>query len=226
MAIADTLKSKAGPLPVWAWGTIIGVLIVAATYYFRSRSAAGSASAGDDLTSVAYPDVDSNGLSASPSVVNASGTADEDSGFYSNDTWFAAAIAWGVGQGIDPLTMQAALTAYLNGDPITTAQSAIINRVVAKFGFPPTGTNGVSPISNTPVLQDPAKDTAPVTMTPVVTQTPPPANVALSPVGTALWNQGVAPPVQYGQAGYSKQAEADYGKSYEAEWERQNALKK
>ena len=222
MAFADTLKSKAGPLPVWAWGVIIGVIIVGATYYFRSRTAVAGATA-DDATSVAYPDVEGGtGLSSGGAVVNADGSSDDDGGFFSNSAWLAAGVAWAVGQAMNPLTVQRALQKYLDGDDLTQAESDIVSAVVKKFGLPPTGTIGVSDVvtDQKVVLQDPKKDTDPIT--PAVT--PIPANVALSPVGTALWKAGIKPPADAGAT--NTQQQADYGKSYEAEWERQNALKR
>ena len=224
MAFADTLKQKAGPLPVWAWGAIIGVLIVGATYYFRSRTA-GAAATADPGSLVAYPDVEGGtGLSAGSTVTNADGsTDDDDGGFYSNSSWLAAAVAWCVGQAMNPLTVQRALQKYLDGADLTEAESNIVNIVVKRFGLPPTGTTGVSDVVTDQkiVMQDPKKDTDPVVQTPVI---PPPANVALSPVGTALWNVGIKPPADAGAT--NSQQQADYGKAYEAQWEKMYGAKK
>ena len=87
----------------------------------------------------------------------------------------------------------------------------------------------VVPVPTTPVDTTPV--TTPVATTPTPTTVPvstvtaeQAANIALSPVGTALANKGILPPADSGAS--NSKAQADYGKSYEAQWEAMYGLKK
>lgn len=70
--------------------------------------------------------------------------------FVTNAAWSQYAQAYLTGTvGLDPATVSAALGAYINGQPVTTAQQSIINQAIAYANAPPvTGPNGFPPSMN------------------------------------------------------------------------------
>lgn len=219
MNISETLKSKAGPLPVWAWGLIIGVVIVAGMYWRSSRSAALSAGSPTTEPTMAVPDLSgsSDGLGASSSGGGGSGgsttTPDSSPQFTSNAAWMTYAVAKLISEGNNPLSTQIALANYLAGKTLTAAEQGLVNQAIARFGLPPNG------VDMTPTL-------APVvTPLPSIVTKPVPVNDAPPPGYTGKKDQfNQYTPIMYGQTGYSDKVTADYGKNYEAEWEKKNAL--
>lgn len=149
MSFSDTLKQKAGPLPVWAWGAILGVLIVGGMYWFSSRNTAATESTGE---TVAYPDLDGNsgtGSSGVSTVTNGSGGSSAPE-FTSSLAWMTYAIARLTAEGYSPLTVQAALSKYLAGEALTAEEGRIVNLVISRYGMPPNGTTGISPVADDP----------------------------------------------------------------------------
>lgn len=70
--------------------------------------------------------------------------------FTTNAAWSQYAQSYLTGTvGLDAETVSAALGAYIEGQPVTTAQQSIINQAIAYAGQPPvTGTNGYPPSIN------------------------------------------------------------------------------
>lgn len=157
MAISDTLKQKAGPLPVWAWGAILGVIVVAASYWYSSRSSAKGAETAGEL--VAYPDLDGasggGGGGGGTVVTDANGGSSGTKEFTSNAAWMTYVVAQLVKDGKNPLTTQIALSNYLSGNELSEEQQAIVNEAISRFGLPP---NGVDAIPN--LVKVPAKAVA------------------------------------------------------------------
>jgi hypothetical protein len=84
----------------------------------------------------------------------------------------------------------------------------------------PVPGGATSDVSTPPATTTPTPTTVPL---PNLPPSPPPADVALSPVGTALWNEGITPPADRGAT--NSQQQADYGKAYEAAWNAKYGLK-
>jgi hypothetical protein len=146
--IEKDLTKKIGPLPVWAYGAILGVGLIAYMWW-SSNSAASSATTTAATTETVPDDVSGTGLSAASgdtsTDVGATGTT-----LLTNALWEAQALADLAGSGVSPLTAQVALENYLNGVALTPAQQSIVNTVLTAIGAPPEG------VAGTPILTPPA----------------------------------------------------------------------
>ena len=71
-----------------------------------------------------------------------------DTGITTNQSWLSSAIKGWADAGKNPLDIQAALTQYVNGQPVNVAQTAGINWAIKKYGAAPEGTTGVSKVVN------------------------------------------------------------------------------
>lgn len=141
------LTHKLGPLPVWAWGVLLGVVLIAAVWW-QSHNAASTAT--PTATPETVPDdVTGTGLSAAGSdstTVGATGTT-----LLTNALWEAQALADLAGSGVSPLTAQVALENYLNGTALSPTQQGIVNTVLTALGAPPEGVAGTPILSAPPV---------------------------------------------------------------------------
>lgn len=154
---------KIGPLPVYAWGGLIGIAVVGLVYFRRNKSAQSAAGAtastapGDptnpnsDFTAANLNDLigSSGGLDVSNGVVPDSVSDTMDTNF----TWLAKSITYLSGTGASPLTVQTALQKYIGGEGLTAEERALADQAVGKFGLPPEGT----PVATT---SSPAASTA------------------------------------------------------------------
>lgn len=160
-ALKGTTKGKLGPLPIWAWGVILGVIVLGAYYYeANKKKAAGAAvvsatTSGDNLaaglndnTSV-DPTDGLTGLDSSGGLGTSSGTV---AGSQTNAAWEASAVAWLSSHGYTPLVAQSALEAYLGGtlDSTNSNYVAAVNAAVQNFGLPPEGTFSAPTVTDAP----------------------------------------------------------------------------
>lgn len=155
MAISDTLKQKAGPLPVWAWGVIVGVIVVAGMYWYSSKSASNG-SVTDDSELLAYPDLDGgsgDGSGSNTGTVVTGGTGSSGAQeFTSSLAWMTYAVAALIKDGFSPLAVQSALSKYLSGDTLSASEQQIVNIAITRYGMPPFGTDGppsLAPVTDT-----------------------------------------------------------------------------
>lgn len=176
--ISSTLKEKAGPLPVWAWGAILGGIVIVGLWWYSARGASSAATPDGGGTLEAYPDLGEGSVTRASASGSDSGVADSVQEFVSNQAWLTFAVARLAAQGYSPLEVQAALQAYLDGEPLSKSQSEIVNLVVGKYGSPPNGTLGVSTI-----VADAAKSAASGVQT-VVTGNSTYATGSQSPTGS------------------------------------------
>lgn len=128
--LGDKLTQELGPLPVWAWGAIGGGALLAAQWWSRrggySPAPSPAAVAPDPMTGTGAMSPAGAYLSYSqPSEGTASASTNED--------WVKEAIRGSR----TPAADAAALTRYLNGDPLTWAQLQIVEAAIARFGPPP-----------------------------------------------------------------------------------------
>lgn len=134
-----------GPLPVWAWGVIGGILVIAYLWWTQWRHS--------DSSSVSGKDEPANALDLLPDQLlnpEAPQSTQQSSSFASNFTWLAQGVKLGIAMGFSPLTVEQALRAYLDGGSITSQQKLIIDAVIAQIGLPPDGTAG-----NVTIIPDP-----------------------------------------------------------------------
>jgi len=157
---ASGLRSKAGPLPIWAWGALLGLVAVGFIYWRSSNAAANSAAAGTtDSGSQIDPTVDytAAGLGAtqaSSDTTNAD-TSSSTPVYGDNDSWVSGIVQWLNGQGKDPIKVRQALTNYLNGGIITPDQLAIIKSAIGYAGDAPDGLAGTPTEAVTPPVKAP-----------------------------------------------------------------------
>lgn len=160
--IEGTLGEKVGPFPVWGWGVMLGGVAVVYMWMNRGGSAdtgTDPTATGDDSMLTAQDVMDANDAALwTGNDANSAGAATGDDTDVTGDadvetrvTWLAKAVAWEAGNGNAPIPVQNALAAYLSGKPITQAQKAIVNEVVAHFGLPPnTSTSAHTTVTNPP----------------------------------------------------------------------------
>lgn len=148
--IEEKLTAKAGPFPVWVWGVVLGLLILAMVWWSRHKSGSAAPADGSTVTPIdALPNVSGSGLSPASGDTSTGSDSAAGSPWDTNQLWEARAIAALSGAGVSPLTAQVALEKYLNGQGLTTAEQQIINSVLQKQGAPPNG------LTSAPVLLPP-----------------------------------------------------------------------
>lgn len=130
---------KLGPLPMWGWGALLG-LVVVGYLYFKGRSGSNSAPVNPSATGAVLPDLTANDLGSSGNLAGSDSTQSPPT-MTTNAAWEATAVAWAVTQGLNPLTVQTAIEDYLDGVSLSFEQGQIISKVLAQFGEPPQGVN-------------------------------------------------------------------------------------
>ena len=134
----EALTRKLGPLPVWAWGVLLGAVVVG--FMIWQNNAIGNAESGTaavDATNDADPEV--SGTQLTPAGTTVGDTGDVESSYASNLLWESAVIAYLSPKGYSPLKIQVALEKYFNGKTLTAADQKIVNAAVAYAGLPPDG---------------------------------------------------------------------------------------
>lgn len=151
---------KLGPLPVWGWGALLGLAVVGYMYYKNRTSSPAAAApatnnAGADTGGSVTPDLTANDLGTVGDYTGqVTGTPTAGS-VTDNATWEVQAVAWMVTQGKNPLSVQQALDAYLNGTPLSWTQQQLVTAVVSKYGLPPQGVSSDSPLAPAPTEPKP-----------------------------------------------------------------------
>lgn len=133
------LKEKAGPLPVWTWAVIVGLILALIMYYLRGRSQVNNVSASTDPNATVSTDPYAAFANYSAAPTTQPTTDQGASGSYeTNQSWLAKAVTYLATKGILPLDAQSALNAYLSGGgTLTYQQSQIVNQALNQFGLPP-----------------------------------------------------------------------------------------
>lgn len=152
-------RSKIGPLPAWAWGTIIGGVFVVWLWVSKRDTTASDAEPTSQSTSpvAVTSDLGTPVYVTPPADTTATATADP-----TNSEWLVQAVnAVANNSTTSRLTAQSVLEKYLYGDSALSASDQIIvNLALTKVGLPPEGT------FSTPSLQS-------STTTPIATTTKP-----------------------------------------------------
>jgi len=137
----ESFSAKLGPLPVWVWGAIVGVGIVA--YVWFSGRTDGSTDPSADTstgTPTATASIDDAIEGAfRPGTANGGPTTDDDvpETIDTNSAWGLRATAYLATLGISPLTAQRAINAYLAGSALTKDQAALVDKAILGIGQPP-----------------------------------------------------------------------------------------
>jgi LysM repeat protein len=134
----DQLKGKLGPLPVWGWGLIGGVVIGGYMYYRKRKAAAATANtnAGSQYSGT---NDSSNGGSAGELATTQGNAASGSNVTGTLAGWASQAVNWLIGQGSNPTDASNAISAYINGQTLTPAQETMVNNSLTEFGAPPSG---------------------------------------------------------------------------------------
>jgi hypothetical protein len=214
------LTKKVGPLPVGVWLLMAAAVLL---YLERKKAAASSASATtaanqqtdpagnvgsiDPATGYVYGTPEdlaalaaNNAGSSSSTTGSASGSTGGAQTYADNNAWGIAAINFLVADGIDATTANQAVEQYLASQPLTTAQQADINLVLASPIGPPPSLPG--PVATNPgSVTTPPGVAPPTTTPPAKTTTPPPAK---TPAKAPTTSRGVTAAVPTGLVVNSK----------------------
>lgn len=122
-------------LPPWGKAAVAagGAGAVYLVWRARKNAAAAASSAGGLQTPDAATGAGTGDGSVTAGPGTVSGTTGTTTGYGTLDQWAAAAQAGLTEIGYDPQAVAAALGAYLNGQPVTAAQAAIVNAAKAEF---------------------------------------------------------------------------------------------
>ena len=150
------LKKNLGPLPVWAWGVILAIIIVVYIWLGQSRGATG----GDDTPAEDTGDATRDAIDGAFRIGGAytgdnSGNGGKDDSADTNDAWSFRAVAALVSKGKLPLAAQQAIYLYLDGETLTAAQQALVDEAIKLIGAPPER-------PPTPKLPTPPKPATPI----------------------------------------------------------------
>lgn len=137
------LKAEIGGKPVWFWGLIGGVFVLALYYVFKSKKAANTAATMatgqgtiSDTLNNAFPTIDT---SAPAGVSTMTSNALGDQTLETKESWTNRAVIIGGRDGHSPIFMTNALNKYFAGTPLTQAEAGAVNRVISQIGLPPGG---------------------------------------------------------------------------------------
>lgn len=165
-----TLTKKAGPLPVWAWGLAIGlILIILLWLHNRNIGNTTATTAYDDTATQDGTDAslsDSNGFdnayqqgyaaggggigSSGDVVTDTTGTNTDGTAGNTvhtprtNQSWLRRATAALVADGVGGIRAGNILNKYLKGGPLNKKQRQIVNQAIQNTGLPPSVPQHVS----------------------------------------------------------------------------------
>ena len=138
MAISDTLGQKLGPLPVWTWGVVVGVGVVAYVWISKASESQTVMQPSDAMLRPVAGD--SSALdSAFYARSGASGTYPSEAPAETNLTWLTTVQSVLAGKGYAPLDISNALNRYLNGESLSDSDQRIVNEALTAKGLPPDG---------------------------------------------------------------------------------------
>lgn len=156
-AAVEAVTARFAGLPAWAWGIAAGGSVLAFQAWKR-RSEPAPEPEPDPEAVADVPDLVTGGYSGAlamspspmgsgswavaPSVadyLDVAGSSSPGASITTRDGWRRVAIDWAISQNFNPIDVQNAVTKWLDGDPLTVAEVAIINALLREFGEPPGG---------------------------------------------------------------------------------------
>lgn len=132
----NTFTQKLGPLPVWVWGSVAGLAVLAYVYFGPKGAAGNTAPATTTLATTTDTGYKADGSNTGSTYTTPVATPIEN-----NQSWLTSAVNMVTGSGVSPLDAQTALQGYLQGDELTASQSDIVNKALALKGVAPEGTS-------------------------------------------------------------------------------------
>ena len=158
-SIPETFRGKLGPLPVWAWGAIIGVGIVAYVWFSGKTDDAGETDPDaptSATSSSSLADAIDGAFLTTPANGGSGSNADIPDTVDTNSAWGMRAIAALIGKGILPLSAQQAIAKYLDEQEMTSDEAKLVNQAIGAVGQPPESV-GVPKVAGPPAAAKPAR---------------------------------------------------------------------
>lgn len=143
----DKIKADLGGKPIWVWGLLGGVAVLAGYYVFKSNKnakVAGSIATGlgsvTDTIGSAFPTISQPEV---PGVQANTGNTLGNENIETVESWKARGVIIGTRNGHTAINSNNALTKYLDGKPLTQKEANVVNEVILAIGTPPGGQNRV-----------------------------------------------------------------------------------
>lgn len=147
-----TVTHKLGPLPVWGWAAMIAGGAWA-YYLYKGRVSTGAVPQATDTTgsTSSGTGTDAPGVNLGLGTNPPTGAAGSPS-VTTNAQWARQTLDSLIAGGADPTLASDAISTYMNGGTLTSAQQSIIDKALQSFGSPPEGAIPVqaSPLASLP----------------------------------------------------------------------------
>lgn len=166
--LPPVLDNKIGPYSVGVWALLIGGgaglgLILRRRYNATASSGDGTMPELSDETGAAIvPRASSGGATYTQSNAASTVTAQPAN----NSEWANAAIRYLVGKGVNAAQAQAAVTRFVNGYGVTSAEAGYVSDAIAAQGPPPEQVDPITIAPVEPPAGTPPGFTAPTVVTP------------------------------------------------------------
>lgn len=131
-----SLTAKVGPLPVWAWGAIVGGGLFAYSY-ISSRGTPSASQAATDSPSGVDTATGTPTLSRTPLPRSTGLPKPPKAPTETRRQWIVKATDYLMAHGIAPLAAEGALVRYSNGGTLSYHQGQLVNRAIKEYGPPP-----------------------------------------------------------------------------------------
>lgn len=142
------LKAKLGPLPVWAWGVIVGVLALIGYFVFYRRAGAASEASvtSANIDAMGYS---TSGLSGGPQGDNYAAPVEN------NMTWLTR-VSRSVADTLaaSPVEVYNALYKFVTGQDLTAKEKTYVDKGIEIGMSPPEGTQGIGKILAEPSIMN------------------------------------------------------------------------
>lgn len=135
----ETLNQKLGPLPLWTWGLIGGVGVVAWVWLSAAEKESTVPLPSDEYLVNRPASSDTfDGLFSARNGSSESSYFDNTPVAETNDSWIASVTNILSGKGAwSPLQIQTALQKYVSGNPLSDDEQAIVNSAITEKGVAP-----------------------------------------------------------------------------------------
>lgn len=135
-------KRYLGVPVVYLAGGLVAILVMVAYLGSRKKNTTGAPAVGTQNTTPVdpYSGLASNGTvtTAAPVYYVSPNTQNVPTQtIQTMAAWEAGAVSYLVGQGVNGTDAQSAITAYANGQDMTYAQKALVDKAIAGYGMPP-----------------------------------------------------------------------------------------
>jgi len=155
--IRERLTQKLGPLPVWGWGVIVGVIVLVG-YFLYSRTRSGSIS---DMTTASQSGSNIDGMGYYTTGIKGAAGANDNIVTPENNMAWLTRVSRQVADtlGKSPSEIYAALYKYISGQDYTAKEKEYIDKAIMVGMSPPEGTQGVGKVVD-PIAVENSRDKA------------------------------------------------------------------